>query len=575
MKKTVKVNIGGFVFYIDEDAFEILQNYLDDLNSRFANSDEGKEIIADIEIRIAEIFQERINDLKQVINISDVESMIEIMGKPEDYTEGETEEDENPKTKTSHRSHHTRRMYRDPDNRVVSGVCGGLANYFAIDPVIFRIIFVLLFFVIGPFNLLLYFILVISTPYAHTTAQKLEMKGERVNVSTIEKTIREEFEHVKENFDQFRSSKKTKEFIKQSGNSTVHGLNFFFRIFAIVFGIIFIITGLGFLLAMLTSVAFNFNFFSWGWHNAHAWPFFSDIFSNSTTFILAIISLGLIIGIPILGLIYTGLRMVINFKANNKIIILSALSAWFIAVIIFAVLSVSEISNFRTRTNFTQIEILDEQIFDTLYLQTVNNEDFSSEYSNIEEEDFNDNHVFFDDNEFRIGNFGLIEVGGEQKYYGIPRLDVEKSRSGKVEIELNYRARGNNRREARLNAENIDYQFEQKDSLILFDQIFTIENNKKWRKQELWITVKIPENTVIFLDKSMRNIIYDIDNVHNTWDGNMIDDYWIMTKRGLTNLEKYNRNERIVIKTDKIINLNEENNTNVMDTTVVEIISEE
>jgi len=93
MKKTIKINLGGIIFHIDEDAYEKLKKYLSALTAKFGHLEEGDEIISDIESRIAEIFQSEIKDEKQVINIQDIDKMKEIMGEPEDYYEGEQEEE--------------------------------------------------------------------------------------------------------------------------------------------------------------------------------------------------------------------------------------------------------------------------------------------------------------------------------------------------------------------------------------------------------------------------------------------------------------------------------------------------
>ena len=143
MKKTFTINISGTVFHIEEDAYEVLQKYLVNLKNHFGNSEEGKEIIADIEARIAEIFSEKSADKKMVVTLDMVNEIVEIMGTPEDFVEEEGEE-EPAITGTTRK----RRLYRDPDRRVLGGVCGGLSAYFNMDTAILRIIFVVLFFVL-------------------------------------------------------------------------------------------------------------------------------------------------------------------------------------------------------------------------------------------------------------------------------------------------------------------------------------------------------------------------------------------------------------------------------------------
>ncbi|MFW5822522.1 MAG: PspC domain-containing protein, partial [Tangfeifania sp.] len=126
MKKTFTINISGTVFHIEEDAYEVLQKYLVNLKKHFGTDEEGKEILADIEARIAEIFTENSLDEKKVITIDRVNQVIETMGTPEDFAEEEAEAEEIYTSETKRK----RRLYRDPDRRVLGGVCGGLGAYF-------------------------------------------------------------------------------------------------------------------------------------------------------------------------------------------------------------------------------------------------------------------------------------------------------------------------------------------------------------------------------------------------------------------------------------------------------------
>ena len=185
MKITENINLAGLIFTIDQDALLKLQNYLNSIERYFAIKEEGKEVVADIEGRIAELFETKINKSKEVIVIEDVNQIIGIMGMPEEFmNEAQTES----KNSASYTEGGTKRLYRSYDDKVIGGVCGGLAAYFNIDPVIFRLIFVLaLFFSIG---FLIYIILWIVLPEARTFAQKLEMKGYRVSVSTIHENVK-------------------------------------------------------------------------------------------------------------------------------------------------------------------------------------------------------------------------------------------------------------------------------------------------------------------------------------------------------------------------------------------------
>jgi len=193
MKKTFSVNLGNKVYHIDEDAYLRLKEYLDRIESYFSDLREREDIINDIEMRISELFTERLGPTRQVITYADVEHVTKIMGDPREISGT----DEQPRA-SRQRSSGPKRIYRDPDDRLIGGVCGGLGAFLGIDPVIVRILFIL--FLIFGIGLLVYIILWIVVPEARTTAQKLEMRGDSVNVSNIGSFIKEEFESMKKSF---------------------------------------------------------------------------------------------------------------------------------------------------------------------------------------------------------------------------------------------------------------------------------------------------------------------------------------------------------------------------------------
>jgi phage shock protein PspC (stress-responsive transcriptional regulator) len=201
MKKTFDININGNVFQIEVDAYEVLQKYMANLKNYFGKDEEGKEIISDIESRIAEIFTEKINEENQVVTLHWVNEVVDTMGTPENFNEEQI--DEEPLAGQKKRK---RKLYRDPEQTILGGVCGGLAAYFNMDPVVIRLIVVLLALVTSGAGLLAYFILWIIVPKAVTTTQCLEMKGEDVTVKNIEKFIKDEVNAVKESYNKFRKS---------------------------------------------------------------------------------------------------------------------------------------------------------------------------------------------------------------------------------------------------------------------------------------------------------------------------------------------------------------------------------
>ncbi|MFO7615781.1 MAG: PspC domain-containing protein, partial [Bacteroidales bacterium] len=141
MKKTIKVNLGGVVFQLDDDAYDLLRRYLDRLEARFSQQPGGSEILNDIEVRMAELFSDRLAGEREGVNLADAREVTAIMGDPSEIGDGEEEpEQATPYTGGFRRR---RRFFRDPDNQVAGGVCSGLGAYFNLDPVIIRILFVL------------------------------------------------------------------------------------------------------------------------------------------------------------------------------------------------------------------------------------------------------------------------------------------------------------------------------------------------------------------------------------------------------------------------------------------------
>lgn len=193
MKTTVNISLRGYIFHLEEDAYERIKHYLDDLKSALSNEENFKEIIDNIEERIAELFRRRLSQHKQVVNLRDVEEIIAILGTPEKISGEEKEKDKN---KTNASAAGTRKLYRDPVARVLGGVCSGLSIYTDVPLWLMRAIFVVFAF-FGGFSVLIYIILWIVVPEARTASQKIEMEGRPVNIENIKDFVKQEFETVK------------------------------------------------------------------------------------------------------------------------------------------------------------------------------------------------------------------------------------------------------------------------------------------------------------------------------------------------------------------------------------------
>lgn len=196
MKKTLQISIAKTPFTIEEDAYNVLDRYLSSVKDHFADVRGKDEIITDIESRIAE---QLLETKEKVIELAHVEAVLGRMGKVEDFDDADTtRHKEDVSAADTGRVGYTKKLYRNPDNTLIAGVCSGFAAYLGVDPVWVRLTFILLLLANG-FGLLLYIIFWIITPEAKTKAQKLEMRGNPVTLETLSDTVRERVEEVKEN----------------------------------------------------------------------------------------------------------------------------------------------------------------------------------------------------------------------------------------------------------------------------------------------------------------------------------------------------------------------------------------
>ena len=235
MKKTLTVNLGGTVFHIDEDAYRLLDNYLSNLKIHFRKEAGAGEIIDDIERRISELFAEKLTAGSQVITITDVEEVIARMGKPEDM---EAENDSEPSVGNATRTTIHRRLYRNPDDKLLGGVISGMAAYLGWDVTLLRLL-LLVVLICGVGTLIpVYIVCWLVIPEARTAAEKLSMRGEAVTVENIGKTVTDGFEKVANGVNDYMKSDKPRTFLQKLGDALVMVAGWFFKICLVIFAII-------------------------------------------------------------------------------------------------------------------------------------------------------------------------------------------------------------------------------------------------------------------------------------------------------------------------------------------------
>ena len=338
MKKTV--NLGGTVFHIDEDAYQLLDKYLANLRIHFRKEEGSEEIMNDFEMRISELFNERVRLGHEVITIEHVEEVIKRMGKPEELFGGEDEKEyvrEESKAHTFQEEETTggrKKLMRDPDNRVLGGVASGIAAYMGWDITAIRLIMIILLFIPTPYVpiVILYLILWLVMPLARTAADKLMMRGKSVTLENIGKTVTDGFEKVSNNVNDYVNSDKPRSFLQQLADLFVNVVGFILKFFAILIGIILLPP---LLLVAFILVVVTFALIAGGTGVLyHLSPFGADLLAGTPIplAIMGCIGFILLIGIPIFALVYAICMQLFKAKPLPNTAKWTLLILWIISV---------------------------------------------------------------------------------------------------------------------------------------------------------------------------------------------------------------------------------------------------
>lgn len=333
MNKIEKVSIGGYAFSLDKEAYDTLQEYLEELKKHYAYSSDGKEILEGIEERIAEILFEK-SKQNGIVTVEYVKSAIEVLGNP---TQIDEEENTEPSKKYHQQEKPVKHLYRDTVNKVFGGVCSGLAAYFNLDIALMRIIWVVMVFlgihISEKTNLdfmislifIIYLILWISIPAARTVKQRLEMRGEDASAEGIRKDIES-------------GARKVKEAALQAGRSGIWST--IVNIFVAVMAVILIIVGatglfagtLAFFGEHIINIVINHS----DWTN---WMGHIPVFTSLVTNVWAKILLSIAYFIPFIGMIYGGVMILFRFKSPSWRPGLWLFVFWLLSVIALAIVA--------------------------------------------------------------------------------------------------------------------------------------------------------------------------------------------------------------------------------------------
>ncbi len=510
MKKTITVHIANFIFNIEEEAYKELQDYLKKISVQFSIKEERDEIMFDIEARIAELFRERLSNQKEVIVELDILEMISIMGSPEEYIveedlNAETNEEETERSKTRK---NTRQIYRDDEHAILGGVCSGLAAYFGIDPIVIRVLFIIVT-LMGGSGILIYLILYFAIPEAKTIADKLKMKGEKIDVSSI----KGQFNKVKNEINDEVHKRKIKTTFNRLVSNFVILFKRFIKVFSKFIGFAFLIAGILGIVSLV--VIFNKDFLSLLTEQSIS---ISDLlgllFESDTHIFIAFYSLIAVLLIPISYLLVKGIQLLFGIKNKFTSVKVIFLTLWIIGVCMLFVVGVYMVRNLEeTSGDIIQIEYLAVNKLEPLTIKLKNNSIFSGMIRTNDEVILNE----------------MVKLTDSVTYFAFPRLVVEPSEVDSVSIEVIKRARGRKESEAIKSAEGITYDYSALKNEIELSNSFSILESTKFRGQNVKIIIKIPEGMKLNFSSDIEKLISAVRGNHDlnntTWmnkEGRMI-----------------------------------------------------
>ena len=650
MKKVININFQGRVIPIEESAYDMLTKYVESLRSFFANEEGKDEIINDIEGRIGELFGEILKKGNTCIVETDVETIIASMGRPEDFEaeegnlksqlggEGESKQ----KTyNNNYNSADAKKLFRDETHKVLGGVCAGIANYFGIDPLIVRILFVLfvgitfwvyfilwiavpasssqvigsqrkrlfrdpdnkliagvcsglaqyfsvqvwvprllfllpffsfvfnwghfggwdfpdfLSFSFSPGSLFIYIIFWLVLPEAKSAADKLEMKGEKVDLNNIKSTIQGDMEGFKDRAKMFGNeikeraqelgeniSKSTNRMASQVGPNAKSAGSGLSRIIVVIVKV-FVYFILGSILFALVAALFGAGVASTGLLTV-AYPY---VLAGNAEKILAWGTLIFFIWIPVIAIVTWIIRRLTGKRGNSSALTLTFIGLWTLGWVCFINLIVQLRSDFKYRNNPAEQNIvLANPIVNKLEItRSTTGKYYDNGWFKLEP------FASFDEDSLRIRNIWIRVVRSNTDSFNIMQVKMANSFS---------------KSDADNIANRIKFSVSQKDTLLLLEQGIKLNSDEKFRNQRVIITVAVPVGKRIYIhdkvgwgddvkvDLGRNNNYWDWENSEATesfhWDHNV---EYIMTARGL---EKVNKDPN----DDNNENNDDENNDN-------------
>lgn len=505
MKKVLTISIHGAVFQMDEDASIALKSYLEALNAHFRHRPGGPDVIQDIEDRMAELFQDKRANKGQVVTLQEVREVITVLGTPEAIAgyDADTETPEAaPLNGAAARPPQYRkpmkRLYRDPDRRALGGVCAGLSAYLNVDVVWIRLIFLLGLLVYGT-TFLLYLIFWIVTPKAYTAAQKLEMRGEAVNVDNIERTVQSSYTSS----GVYERGRVAGQRVGHAAGRVASGT---VSVFGKFFGMIFFVGAILLFISLISALAFHPVFISFtndGLESYAVTRFFSMVASPAMrTWIY--VAVGITVLFPLLGLLLLGLKLLFNFRIRTPWVVMGSFLLWIVALISTVSGGLFIAKGFALQERGMEVVEVKES-YDTLYFSTSVNRLLLA-------------------NPFGEDEMPLLDTSVEPNLLvGRPRISFYSTSDPLPQLRIVRTAQGASRREAMANLNEMRYSVTLTDSLITLPGTFAIPTSPRWKGQDFRIECYVPDSTVVAIPNEFLNWFNPWDISYNQWEASQVE----------------------------------------------------
>jgi phage shock protein PspC (stress-responsive transcriptional regulator) len=481
MNKIISINIKGQLFQIDEEAYQELNAYMERLKFHFRKEQGWQEIVDDFETRMFEMFRQE-PGINGFITKTHVAQVIGVLGDPTQF-DAEAGHDFSPVLVQSQR----KRLYRNPDDRWLGGVCSGLGYYFNVETLWIRLFFLILFFGFGS-GLLLYLILWVLVPEAKTTQDKMEMKGESISVENIERNIREEFERIKKNFNPDQAKSAVNQMGKTVGLKTEGVARNVASVFRKLLGAFLILVGtclviaFGVALMVLSKSGLLFS----------DYPMLTAIFDDAGLALLFRLCCVGLVAAPAVALVISGYRILFSIAQRPWLSKLMG-SIWLLSLIGLVLMLVHLFNSWQSKSYDAEEVAL-----------------FTGNSLIITSNDTGDDtklHYFWGiHHRYQIeGGYALQS----DSIYRPVKLTISKSTDSLAKLKLIKTAFGKDPNHARQNAQIIQPAFLIQNGSLSLHPLMGIGLQNTWRNQQLTYELVLPIGFQLILDENLPNYLLE------------------------------------------------------------------